>query len=235
MSGGPAAHSWGALFDWDGVLVDSKALHFAAWDRVAREFGHQHGPEEFARHFGTQNRRAILDILRWTEDDAEVSRISERKEQLYRELLGSRDIWMPGSLAFVDLLGARGVPRAVVSSSPRENIDVVLRRAAPASPWGAIVTAEDTRVGKPDPEGFLLGAERLGLPPRRCVVFEDAPAGIQAGLAAGMCVVALTTTHPASELGAAHLVTAALSPELLAPIDALVAIQENRGTSTRRP
>jgi HAD superfamily hydrolase (TIGR01509 family) len=210
---------WGALFDWDGVLVDSKALHQAAWDQAAREFGHAHGPEDFARHFGTQNRRAILEILRWTADEAEAERISVRKELVYRELLGQRDIWMSGSLAFVDELAARGVPRAVVSSSPRQNIEVVLQAAAPRSPFSSIVTAEDTRVGKPDPEGFLLGAQRLGVPAGRCVVFEDAPAGIVAGLAAGMRVVALTSTHAASELGGAHLVTDRLEPALLGRID----------------
>jgi HAD superfamily hydrolase (TIGR01509 family) len=211
---------WGALFDWDGVLVDSKALHQAAWDQVAREFGHAHGPADFGRHFGTQNRRAILEILRWTEDEAEAGRISVRKELIYRELLGVENIWMSAALAFVDLLGARGVPRAVVSSSPRQNIEVVLQRAAPALDFASIVTAEDTRQGKPHPEGFLLGAERLGLPPERCVVFEDAPAGILAGLAAGMRVVALTTTHEAAELARADLVTGGLVPTLLTRIEA---------------
>jgi HAD superfamily hydrolase (TIGR01509 family) len=216
----PGAPRWGALFDWDGVLVDSKALHRAAWDQVAREVGQTHGPAEFGRHFGTQNRRAIIEILRWTGDEAEALRISERKELIYRELLGAQDIWMSGSLAFVDGLVAHGVPRAVVSSSPRLNIERVLQRAAPALPFATIVTAEDTRVGKPDPEGFLLGAERLGLPPGRCVVFEDAPAGIAAGLAAGMRVVALTTTHGAAELAAAHLVTGRLTPSLMGQVGA---------------
>lgn len=216
----PAAARWGALFDWDGVLVDSKALHQAAWDAVAREFGYPHGPGDFERHFGSQNRRAITEILRWTADRATVERISIRKEAIYRESLGARDIWMPGSLPFVELLAAHGVLRAVVSSSPRENIDAVLQRAAPSVPFGTVVTAEDTRRGKPEPEGFLLAAARLGLPPERCVVFEDAPAGVQAGLAGGMRVVGLATTHPAADLGAPHLVVERLSPELLAQVEA---------------
>lgn len=211
---------WGALFDWDGVLVDSKALHQAAWDDVAREFGHAHGQEVFRRHFGSQNRRAILEILRWTEDEGEALRISTRKEVLYRERLGVSDIWMSGALPFVDRLAARGVPRAVVSSSPRLNIEVVLQRAAPALAFSSIIAAEDTLRGKPDPEGYLLGAQRLALPPERCVVFEDAPAGIQAGLAAGMRVVALASTHGAAELAGAHLVTARLDHALLEQISA---------------
>lgn len=210
---------WGALFDWDGVLVDSKGLHQAAWDQVAKEFGYPHGPDDFRRHFGSQNRRAISDILRWTTDRATVERISLRKENIYRERLGTADIWMPGAQAFVEQLGARGVPCAVVSSSPRENIDVVLVQGSMRSSFRSIVTAEDTRVSKPEPEGFLLGASRLGLAPERCVVFEDAPAGIQAGLAAGMRVVALSTTHPSTELEGAHLVAPALGPDLVPAIE----------------
>jgi HAD superfamily hydrolase (TIGR01509 family) len=216
VSTGPG---WGALFDWDGVLVDSKALHHAAWDQVAREFGHRHRPEDFKRHFGSQNRRAILDILCWTSDERELEKISIRKEVIYRDLLGRSDIWMEGSPTFVELLAARRVPCAIVSSSPRENIEVVLGTDAIRGRFATIVTAEDTRVGKPDPEGFLLGAARLGLSPERCVVFEDAPAGIQAGLAAGMRVVALASTHAPSELAQAHSITAALTADLLPAIE----------------
>jgi HAD superfamily hydrolase (TIGR01509 family) len=197
------APRWGALFDWDGVLVDSKALHQAAWDQVGREFGYPHGPDDFRRHFGSQNRRAIREILKWT---------SER-------LRAGAQIWMAGSVPFVELLAARGIPCAVVSSSPLENIDAVFGEGTLRGMFTAIVTAEDTRLSKPHPEGYLLGAARLGLPATRCVVFEDAPAGIEAGLAGGMRVVALTTTHAASELGQAHRVVDALSPELLTLID----------------
>jgi HAD superfamily hydrolase (TIGR01509 family) len=216
---GTPTRRWAALFDWDGVLVDSKALHRAAWDQVGREFGYLHGPDDFRRHFGSQNRRAIVDILRWTADDADVERISTRKEIIYRERLGGSDIWMAGSPAFVALLAARGVPCAIVSSSPRENIDVVLEGSPVREQLGAIVTAEDTRVGKPHPEGFLLGAARLGLTPDRCVVFEDAPAGVDAGLAGGMRVVALTTTHEPPELVRAHLIAESLGPDLLPVIE----------------
>jgi HAD superfamily hydrolase (TIGR01509 family) len=210
---------WGALFDWDGVLVDSKALHQAAWDQVATEFGYPHGPDDFRRHFGSQNRRAITEILGWTQDLAQVERISLRKELIYRERLGKADIWMPGSAEFVEHLAARGIPCAVVSSSPRENIDVVLAQGGRRRLLHTIVTAEDTTASKPDPEGFLLGAARLELPPERCIVFEDAPAGIQAGLAGGMRVIALSTTHPAEELSQAHLVTPALTAGLLPKIE----------------
>ena len=80
----------GALFDWDGVLVDSKALHQAAWDQVAQEFGYPHGPDDFRRHFGSQNRRAIKEILRWTSRRATGRAHLRRKEDHLSRAAGQR-------------------------------------------------------------------------------------------------------------------------------------------------
>ena len=218
---GSAPPVWGALFDWDGVIIDSKALHAVAWDRVAQEFGYPHGPDDFRRHFGTQNRRAIKETLGWTQDESEVERISARKEILYREgLRTAGELLLGGVAAFLNQLAQRNVPCAVVSSSPRLNIDTVLRRVGLDASFRHIVAAEDTSRSKPDPEGFVLGAGRLGLPAERCVVFEDAPAGVEAGRRGGMRVVALTTTHAASELGVADVIVDALEPRLLDTIEA---------------
>jgi HAD superfamily hydrolase (TIGR01509 family) len=212
--------TWAALFDWDGVIVDSRQLHEGAWNGVAREFGYSHGPEDFKRHFGSQNRRAIMEILGWTRDVALMRRISDRKEELYRESLGaSGELLLPGVSEFVALLAQRGVPRAIVSSSPRINIDRVLGGLGISSDFQQIVAAEDTARSKPDPEGFSRGAGRLGVPAQRCVVFEDAPAGVEAGRRAEMRVVALSTTHSPSELAAADVVVDRLRPELIERID----------------
>jgi len=125
------------------------------------------------------------------------------------------ELLVPGVRMFVAALIERGIPCAIVSSSPRLNIDVLIDAIGLRSSFVSIVSAEDARRGKPEPDAFLLGAERLALPPQRCVVFEDAPAGVESGCRAGMRVVALTTTHPESELGAAHLIVAGWSNELL--------------------
>lgn len=211
---------WGALLDWDGVIVDSKALHEAAWNQVAQEFGYRHGPEDFRRHFGCQNQRAIKEILGWTADRAQIERISAFKEDLYRKQLTSAgNLLLPGVAAFLTLLAQKGVPRAVVSSSPLANIEAVLDGVGLRSTFSSMVTAEEMRRGKPDPEGFILGAQRLGVPNERCVVFEDAPAGIEAGLRAGMRVVAFTTTHEASALQGAHLILDGFTPALLDTIE----------------
>ena len=211
---------WAALFDWDGVIIDSKALHEAAWNQVALEFGYRHGPEDFRRHFGTQNQHAIREILRWTADRAQIERISDFKEELYRKQLGGAgSLLLPGVAGFLILLEQNGVPRAIVSSSPRANIEAVLDGVGLRSTFSSIVTAEEMRRGKPDPEGFILGAQRLGLPKERCVVFEDAPAGIEAGRRAGMRVVAFTTTHEAPALQEAHLISDGFTPALVDTIE----------------
>jgi HAD superfamily hydrolase (TIGR01509 family) len=196
--------------------VDSRALHEAAWNETAREFGREHTPEHFARHFGTQNWRAISEILGWTSDPAEIERISSRKEALYRQRLHARsELLVPGVRDFLEALAGHGVPAAVVSSSSRLNIDRVIDALSLRLYFVGIVSAEDARRGKPDPDCFLLGAERIGLSPRRCVVFEDAPAGVESGRRAGMRVVALTTTHPAGELQRADHIVNGWSPEVL--------------------
>jgi HAD superfamily hydrolase (TIGR01509 family) len=206
---------FGALFDWDGVIVDSKTLHEAAWNEVAREFGYPHGPADFRRHFGTQNWRAISEILGWTRDPRTIERISIRKEELYRQRIGAADLAVPGVREILAALHQVGVPCAVVSSSPRVNIEHVIGSLGIAKFFRAILTAEDCRLGKPEPEGFLLGADRLGLAAHRCVVFEDAPAGIEAGRRAGARVLALATTHDARELAAADVVAQGWSNDLL--------------------
>lgn len=214
-SAGQRPATFGALFDWDGVIVDSKRLHHEAWDEVARELGRPHGPADFARTFGTQNWRAISEILCWTSDPAEIERISLRKEVLYRQRLpGAHEILLPGVREFLEALAERGVPCAVVSSSPRLNIDVVLEGVELRQYFQSVISSEDAARGKPDPDCYLLGAERLELAPERCVVFEDAPVGIESGRRAGMRVVALTTTHPAAELRDAQLIVAGWSPGL---------------------
>jgi beta-phosphoglucomutase family hydrolase len=217
-----ATAGWGALFDWDGVIVDSSRLHEQAWNAVAREHGYPHGPADFKRHFGSKNERAIVEILAWTDDEGEVGTISARKEVLYREALaGAGDVVLPGSRPFLQALAAAGIPRAIVSSSPRSNIDMVLQRSALGSLFDAVISAEDVRRGKPDPEGYLLGAARLGVNPDRCVVFEDAPAGLEAGRRAGARTVGLSTTHPGATLQA-DLVLAELDARHLPAIGALL-------------
>ena len=198
---------FGAIFDWDGVIIDSAALHEQSWHRLARELGTTIAPQSFIRGFGMKSARIIEEIHGWSHDPAEIARLTNRKEALYREIVAQGEIApLPGVVEWLARLREAGVPSAVASSTHRLNIDAVLARIGLQDAFRAIVSAEDVVHGKPNPEVFLKAAEKLELSAARCVVFEDAHVGIEAAHAAGMKVVAVTTTHPAAKLSAADLV-----------------------------
>lgn len=202
-----AAPPFGAIFDWDGVIIDSARLHEESWHRLAAELGTTIAPGSFLRGFGMKSAQIIEQIHRWATAPAEIARLTERKEALYRAIVGQSEIApLPGVAEWLERLRAAGVPCAVASSTQRKNIQAVLARIGLEETFRAIISAEDVVNGKPHPEVFEKAADRLGLPRARCVVFEDALVGIAAAHAAGMRVVAVTTTHPAAELAAADLV-----------------------------
>lgn len=196
----------GALFDWDGVIIDSSVQHEKSWEMLADEIGKPLPPDHFVRGFGMKNQVIIPEVLGWTDDPDEIDTYSLRKEQLYREIIrkeGTRAL--AGVIDLLRMLADRKVPCAVASSTHRRNVETVFDAIGLRPFFDAIVTAEDVNHGKPHPEVFLKGAERIGRKPSDCVVFEDAHVGIEAGLAAGAKVVAVATTHPLAELGKAHM------------------------------
>ncbi|MCX8089546.1 MAG: beta-phosphoglucomutase family hydrolase [Verrucomicrobiae bacterium] len=198
MSTGP---TWAAIFDWDGVILDSSRQHEESWKLLARENGLPLPPDFFRRSFGMKNERIIPELFGWTRDPQRVRELGERKEALYRELIRRDGVQpLPGVRQWLDTLRAAAVPCAIGSSTPRENIDCVMDALGLREFFRAIVAGQDVTHGKPHPEVFLRAAERLGVPPARCVVFEDAHVGLEAARAAGMKVVGVATTHPAESL-----------------------------------
>ena len=198
---------FGAIFDWDGVIIDSARLHEQSWHRLAGELGKTIAPQSFMRGFGMKSARILEEIHRWATEPEEVARLTNRKEALYREIVAQSEIApLPGVAEWIRRLQEAGVPCAVASSTQRLNIDAVLERIGLQQAFRAIVSAEDVVHGKPHPEVFEKAAERLGIACERCVVFEDAHVGIEAAHAAGMKVIAVATTHPGEQLTAADLV-----------------------------
>lgn len=197
---------WGAIFDWDGVIIDSSRNHEKAWELLAAEEGLPLFPSHFQLGFGRKNQIVIPEILHWSNDPAEIERLGDRKEVLYRELMAAGDLQpLPGVREWLEKLRDAGVPRVVGSSSPRANIDACLHALGLAQLFDAMITAEDVNLGKPNPEVFLKAAARIGRAPKCCVVFEDALAGIEAARAGGMHVIGIATTHPLEELTHADL------------------------------
>lgn len=209
------------IFDVDGVLVDSYDAHFRSWRDVLREHGLDMTEDDFAHTFGRTSREIIRRFWGDAVDDATARAIDDRKEALYRDLVREAFPAMQGAVALIDALHAAGFALAVGSSAPPENVLLSLEGLGRRETFAAIVTGRDVTRGKPDPQVFLLGAERLGVAPGSCAVIEDAPAGVRAAAAAGMASVALLGTAPREtllEAGACATVSSLceLSPAMLA-------------------
>ena len=188
-------HAEALLFDNDGTLVSSLESVHRCWTRWAEEFGIT--AEEFAR-VELHGRPAVEIAADLLPADV-VPRALARIEQLEVEDVPNGGVHLlPGTRVFLDALPADRW--AVVTSATRRLAEARLE-AVGILPK-TLVAADDVTRGKPDPEPYLLAARELGVDPARCVVFEDAPAGLRAGRAAGMTTVALTTTHQAHELDA---------------------------------
>jgi len=188
---------WAALFDWDGVVIDSSAQHERSWELLAEEIQKPLPEGHFKKGFGRKNQIIIPEILDWSHDPEEIEALGRRKEELYRELVARDGVEiLPGARELLTALRNAGIPRAVGSSTPRANLEAIFAATGLDSFFDAVVCAEDVSHGKPDPEVFLKGASKLGVPPTRCIVFEDALPGIEAGHRGGMKVVAVATTNP---------------------------------------
>jgi sugar-phosphatase len=188
------------LADLDGTLVDSVASSKRAWGALARRRGLD---EEETHRFamGRPTRETIALLVPEPERVAQQARVDRDEVDD-----GDSVVAYPGA---AELL-AGPIPIAVVTSGSTALATARLRGAGLEAP-AVLITADAITRGKPDPEPFLLGARELGVDPARCLALEDAPAGIESSLAAGMPVVAFRTTHPDAELEGATVVLDALA------------------------
>jgi len=214
--------TFGAIFDWDGVIIDSSRYHEESWEHLAKQENKALPPGYFQKAFGKRNETIMPEVLQWTRDKKEIQRLADLKENLYRRIMTDRGIAsLPGVKPFLEMLQKNKIPCCVGSSTPRLNITTALGLLGWKNYFPIIIAAEDVSKGKPDPQVFLLAAQKLNLFPGRCVVFEDAFVGIQAAKAGGMKIIAVTTTHPASELTEADLVVDQLDELSIAQMKAL--------------
>lgn len=208
------------IFDMDGVLVDSFALHREVWKQMALAEGLPFDAARFDAVFGRTSREVIAEL--WGRDRysaAEIAVLDDRREAAYRDAITARFPAMPGAEQLIHALDRDGFALALASSAPPENAELVLDKLQVRQLFRAVVTAKDVKQGKPDPEVFLLAASRLQVPPSRCAVIEDAPPGIEAANRAGILSIGLASGGRAREsLNAARLVVDSLnelSPSLI--------------------
>jgi HAD superfamily hydrolase (TIGR01509 family) len=191
------------IFDLDGTIVDNMFLHAEAF----AVFAERHGlpaltSADRAKLDGRRNSE-IFPVLFGREMAADEWQAYEHeKEELYRELSRGRLTLVAGLPALLDRLESRGMARALATSAPELNVAHTLNEVGLASAFPTIVRGDQVPRGKPAPDVFVEASRQLDVPPDDCVVFEDAPMGILAAQAAGMRVVAVTTSFSAAQFGA---------------------------------
>ena len=211
-------HDLAVIFDVDGVLVDSYRAHFESWRRMAESLHRDFSEDLFVTTFGRVSREIIAE--HWGAgcmSDEEIIRFDQKKEALYREIVAADFPAMDGAAELIRQLSLAGFRLSVGSSGPPENVALAVERLGAVEYFHARVTGGDVTRGKPDPQVFLTAASRLGVPPERCAVVEDAPVGVTAANRAGMASIALLSTgHTADTVQHARLIVKSLrelSPE----------------------
>ncbi|MCC6492081.1 MAG: HAD family phosphatase [Pirellulales bacterium] len=199
------------IFDVDGVLTDSYDAHYLSWQRMFGEIGVEFTDEQFRSTFGRTNRDIFAQLYPGKMGPERARQLGDRKEELYREIVRERFRPLPGAVELVDALSSAGFKLAVGSSGPPENVALTLKLLGRADKFAAAVTGADVIHGKPDPQVFQLAGERLGVPPQRCAVIEDAPQGVEAANRAGMTSIAVLGTTTRERLSHARLVVERLS------------------------
>lgn len=190
------------LFDLDGTLIDSMPLHHEAWRswHARRGLPFDEGGF-FAATAGRTNAEILADLFP-ARPEAEREAMAEHKEQLYRELAAERLTLIAGADDLLAAAAARGLQLAICTAAPPGNIRVAFERFGLGGRVQAVTSPADGLRGKPHPDIFAEAARRLGVSPSQCIVFEDAPLGVEAARRAGMRAFALTTTLPAADFAA---------------------------------
>ena len=213
------------LWDMDGTLIDSEEFHWISWrDTLAKE-GVTITYEQFLASFGRRDDAFLPQWLGAAATPEGIVSVAKAKEELYRDLVRKNGMApLPGVAAWIHRLHEQGWLQAIASAAPRLNIDIVLEALNAAHCFQGIVSADDVHRGKPDPEVFLIAAARVGVPANRCIVVEDAVAGVQGARSAGMRSIGVS--HNGSHLPADLVVK---SLDLLAPnaFDTLLHPEQN--------
>jgi beta-phosphoglucomutase len=187
-----------ALFDLDGVLVDTAQYHYLAWRELAHKLGFEFTPEHNERLKGVSRMRSLeilLEVGGMTMTPEEMAQAAREKNDRYVASLQTLDAHalLPGARAVLEGCRARGIRTALGSAS--KNAPMILEKLGITALLDAIVDGNSVSRAKPDPQVFMLGAQRLNVAPEDCVVFEDALAGVQAAHAAGMRAFAIGTAE----------------------------------------
>jgi beta-phosphoglucomutase len=194
----------GVIFDMDGVLVDSYQAHYESWKRAAEHRGVTMSEADFARTFGRTSRDIIETLWPGRFSADEQRSFDAEKETSYRDVLCESEPFpaMVGATELIASLNEAGFRLAIGSSGPPENVELIQHCLSGGDLFEATVSRREVKRGKPEPDVFLIAAEKLGLAPERCAVIEDAVPGVDAARRAGMVAIGLTGTTTRQKLSA---------------------------------
>jgi beta-phosphoglucomutase len=219
LPGGTVAEA--VIFDFDGVIVDTEPLHYAAFQRTLEPLGMHFTWQEYVEtYIGFDDRDAFRHAFSTKGkilDQDELYRLIEQKAAVFQEVIRSEVTAYPGVLALITQLNANKIPLAICSGALRADIDPILTMLGISIYFDVIVTADDVAASKPDPECYQLAFQRLQsahqnrLSKNATIAIEDTPAGISAAKNAGLLVCAVTNSYPANRLDQATFVTDSLS------------------------
>lgn len=195
----------GFLFDMDGVIVDTNPTHKIALRQFCKAHGHDLTEQQLRdKIYGRTNRDWIPAVF-GNISPQQVKAYADEKEALFRDLYIKEIKPLDGLIKFLEQLKRDGLPCAIATSAPRENVDFVLEHTGIGEYFSAILDESFVTTGKPHPEIYLKTAAALGFKPEDCLVIEDSISGVESGKAAGCKVLGITTTHTAEELAKTDL------------------------------
>jgi len=197
------------LWDLDGILVDTGRYHWQAWSEILSAGGWAFSREQFQRTFGMNNQGVLSTVMGRPPTAIEMRELAEAKEARFRALISGQVQPLLGVRTWLRRLQRQGARQAVASSAPMANIEALVDALNVGGAFQALVSAEGLP-SKPDPAVFLEAARQLQVAPARCIVVEDAVAGVEAARRAGMRCLAVTNTNPAAALEAANRVVDSL-------------------------
>ncbi len=194
------------IWDMDGVIADTASYHLKAWQEAFQKRGANFTEEDFRHSFGQRNDTIIRNALGKEVSQDEIDVIANEKEGSFRRRIRQNLKPLPGVINLLKSLTERGFKMALASSAPIANIQLLTQGLGINNYFQCAICDKDVTEGKPNPQVFLQAAQKLGVKPKKCIVIEDAIAGVSAAKKAGMCCLAITNTHPRASLTEADLI-----------------------------
>lgn len=188
------------IFDMDGTLVDNMRFHTEAWGKMLAENGVEMNPHDFLVKTAGKTNREILPTVFGAISDERIAELGTRKETLYQELFLPHRKPVKGAIRFLEEAQKLSVKMAVATAAPNVNVEFILDGLNLRKYFQAVTTAADITNGKPNPEIFLKSADKLGVEPQNCLVFEDAVGGFEAAHRAGMKSIGIATVNSVAEI-----------------------------------